>query len=167
MKKIILTTIIFISVSITSFAQTLDTLWTKTIGGSKSDAGHSIRQTTDGGYIITGYTHSLGEGVLLIKTDENGNTLWTNTFGSGDDIGHSVQQTVDGGYIVTGQLWSMCEGICLIRTDKNGDSLWEKSYGGLDSSIGRSVQQTTDRGFIIAGEVSGDLVLIKTDENGD
>jgi len=148
--------------------QALDALWTKTIGGSKSDAGHSVQQTTDGGYIVAGYTYSFGEGVWLLKTDENGDTLWTKTLGSGGgENGLSVQQTKDSGYIITGQLWSLCEGVCLIKTDKNGDFLWTKTVGGIGPSIGRSVQQTTDGGYIVTGEVFGDVVLIKTDETGD
>ena len=60
-----------------------DTLWTRTFGGSSEDVANSVQQTTDGGYIIAGYTNS-GYGnydFYLVKTDTSGNALWTRTYG--------------------------------------------------------------------------------------
>jgi len=101
-----------------------DTLWTRTYGGSAWDEAYSVQQTTDGGYIVAGYTESFGAGnqdFYLLKTDADGDTLWTRTYGgSGRDEGRSVHQTTDGGYIIAGYSWSFGAGqsdFYLVRTD--------------------------------------------------
>jgi len=80
--------------------------WQKTFGGSYTDLGFSVQQTSDGGFIIAGWTYSFGaveEDVYLIKTDSAGNFLWQKTFGgSKGDGAYSVQKTSDGGYIIAG-----------------------------------------------------------------
>ena len=133
-----------------------DTLWTKTIGGEDIEEGKSIQQTSDGGYIITGYTWSYGWADLwLIKTDAEGQTLWIKTYAGGHvDVGQSVEQTSDGGYIVTGFTSSFGEGVAdvwLIKTDASGDTLWTTTFGGNDDDRGLSGQQTPDGGYILTG----------------
>jgi Secretion system C-terminal sorting domain len=103
--------------------------WSKTYGGPGDEYGYSIRQTTDNGYIIVGSTNSFGAGskdVYLIKTDANGDTLWTKTYGGlSDETGYAIQQTSDGGYIITGNSNSFGSGkkdIYVIKTDANGNS---------------------------------------------
>jgi hypothetical protein len=157
-----------------------DTLWTKTFGGSGFDEGNSVRETSDGGYILIGETRSFGAGqydVYLIKTDSLGDTLWTKTFGgAADEEGLSLHETLDGGYIIVGLTVSFGAGmndVYLIRTDSLGDTLWTKTIGGTSDESGQSVQETSDRGYIITGYTRSfgagmdDVYLIKTDSLGD
>ena len=145
----------------------------KTYGRSYDDRGHSVQQTTDGGYIITGQTYLVGASghdVWLIKTDSNGNKLWDKNFGGDDaEYGYCVQQTTDGGYIITGQTeeFDIWGNLWLIKTDSNGNKLWDKNYGGDKEDCGKSICQTTDGGYIITGENDGRIWLIKTDNSGN
>ncbi|MDD5528782.1 MAG: T9SS type A sorting domain-containing protein [bacterium] len=105
-----------------------DSLWTKIFDRDTSDHINSVRQTKDGGYIISGYTASPGIGnydVYLIKTNSNGDTVWTKTFGGpADDKSYSVELTNDSGFIVVGYTKSFGAGgtdVYLIKTNGNGD----------------------------------------------
>lgn len=158
MKKL---TLFFFAMIIVEFAKAQIT-FQKTYGGTLNDYGYSGQQTADGGYIITGSSNSFGsiyENIFLIKTDSNGDTLWTKTYSESlfGDVGVSVKQTTDGGFIIAGTI--------LIKTDSVGNLLWSKSISGS------SVQQTGDGGYIIVG--SGgfgpniDVYVVKTDANGD
>ena len=155
-----------------------DTAWAREyFFGSSASFGTSVLQTNDGGYAVVGYVSDGAAGdVLLLRTDEQGDTLWMRTFGGADlDIGYEGHQTSDGGYIITGLAGHdyVSEGDAyLVRTDAGGNILWERTYGyGYD--VGNSVRQTTDGGFVVAGFTNAntageyDFYVIRVAPNGD
>lgn len=140
-------------------------LWTKTIGGPDDDWGNSIIQTKDGGYAITGATHSYGGGVpgfpdvYVIKLDANGNKVWTKTiegpWGS-DDVGSSIIQTKEGGYAVTGSDLDNVgwDKVFVFKLDSVGNLLWVNSIGGTQSDYGTSIIQSADSEYVIVGQTT-------------
>ncbi len=104
-----------------------EALWSRTFGGIREDHARDIVQTPDGGFAITGFTCSSGGGkadVWLIRTDKDGNHLWTRTYGGKErDEGYALRQAGDGGFIIAGYTESFDEGqgdAWVIKTDANG-----------------------------------------------
>ena len=145
--------------------------WQKCLGGSLFDQCSSIQQTTDGGYILTGYTqsnngdvsghHGGGYDVWVVKLTSLGVIQWQKCLGgSGFDIGDSIQQTTDGGYILNGHTGSNFGDVSGIHEDYDawvvkltslGVIQWQKCLGGNSTDYGRNIQQTSDGGYILTG----------------
>jgi hypothetical protein len=166
MKHIFYTVIFF---SFTAFGQSS---FQETFGGSAHDFGHSVEQTSDGGYIALGQTTSFGNGgqdLYLIKTDEFGVEMWSKTYGTADwEWGISVKQTSDDGYILCGG-WggTSNDSLVLIKTDAIGTEEWNYRFSGsMDRDVGQSVIETADGGFIAVGFTGGfpveDVFIVKT-----
>lgn len=163
-----------------------DTVWTRSYGGDAPDCGHCVRQTTDGGYIIAGYSDfntpsPLPYSFWLVKTDENGDTVWTS--GMPDMFfgrAYSVTGTSDGGYMATGYVAPFEDGkyhFVVLKIDADGDTLWSRwdfdLFPGALGGVGRCIKPTTEGNYIIAGYTTGfldevlDLLLMKLTPDGD
>jgi hypothetical protein len=172
------------------FIETIDATgwsqWYRTIGWDDADYAHALCRTEDGGYVIAGYTGSIGAGwddILLVKLDRDGDTLWTRTYGEvGPEKALSCAATSDGGFILAGAKsiwtgWYYIGGPYLLRVDAEGDTLWTKMYDMPGVGGACSVRQTEDGGYIICaprdkwpGEFSPDDIdffIMKTDAWGD
>ncbi len=155
-----------------------DSLWSKEYGGSNDDAGFSVKQTTDGGYVVTGRTESFGETneVYLIKTDSLGDEIWSKTFGDDyENSGRSIIQTSDNGFFLTTNTEIFGSGfswIDLIKTDNVGNIEWTSTFDNEDDDAGFCARPANDGGFIITGMSEennniSDVLLIKTSDNGN
>ena len=148
--------------------------------GNDSEEEHLVEvlQTDDGAYLVLGYKGiCCGNAGFLLKINPNGDEMWSKTLHYDHSVhGSSFQQTNDGGYIIVGSEVSDggpdSDRIILLKTDVNGNQEWSKA---LEEGDGKSVQQTIDGGYIITGfsdqildaTYNQDIVLIKTDVNGD
>ncbi|UCE17257.1 MAG: DJ-1/PfpI family protein [Gemmatimonadota bacterium] len=157
--------------------------WSRTFGDEHMDVGKSVCETSDGGFVICGYTKSFesqNQDVYVIKMDADGGTVWTRTFtGYLSEFAHSVIETRDGGLLIAGSTISNIQGtfgdrdIYLIKTDANGDEEWTRTFHHYYFDSVNCVKETRDGGFILAGQTDilfGELLdvyLIKTDAQGN
>jgi hypothetical protein len=154
-------------------------LWYQLYGGSGYCYGHCVQQTSDGGYIVFGSTELSGNGsrdFYLIKTDSQGNEIWSRVYGGPyDDYGFWIEQTPDGGFICTG-LWGTSiyweQELYLEKMDADGNTIWDILWCEDDVATGNSVQNTSDGGFIVTGMTRlntepDKLLILKTDQDGN
>jgi len=154
----------------------------RSYGGSGDDRGYSIRQTSDGGFIIAGGTQSFGAGssdFYLLKINSTGGLTWTKTFGGPKyDEAYDVKQTLDGGYILVGKTrdrdstGTSKDDIYIVKTTSSGALSWAKVYGGTDNESGESVIQLSDSSYVVAGYTKSyghgdyDAYLLKLNKAG-
>jgi hypothetical protein len=150
--------------------------WNKLIGGNMDDWANCIRQTTDGGYILAGYSYSSANGNVtgtnhggidawIVKLDASGNIIWNKLLGGlNNDVLGNINQTSDGGYIVAGYSLSSANGdvtgvnhgvgtadYWILKLDASGNIVWNKLIGGNGDDVAQEVWQTNDGGYIVVG----------------
>jgi hypothetical protein len=146
-------------------------LWQKTYGGTGGEGAQYLQQTTDGGYILAGLTHSFNIDVVgnhgnahdfwVVKIDAEGNKQWTRCLGGtlGDDA-FWVRQTGDNGYLVCGKSNSSdgdatfnngSDDFWIVKLNESGTILWQKSLGGSQHDEANAVLETTDGNFVAVG----------------
>jgi hypothetical protein len=149
-------------------------LWDKRFGGSSSDTCRDVVATTDGGYLLVGWSQSPADGdksegyrgnydMWAVKIDANGAKLWDKRFGgSTHDLCESVVATTDGGYLLAGRSQSPADGdkseagrgdydMWAVKINSSGAKVWDKRFGGSSTDICESVTATSDGGYLLAG----------------
>jgi uncharacterized delta-60 repeat protein len=135
--------------------------WAKTYGGGAEEEAWTVQQTSDGGYLVGGYTYSFGAGntdYWVVRLAADGAVIWQRSYGGAKyDLADLVYQTCDGGYVVTGQSTSFGAGnrdMWLLKLAADGSVQWQKAYGGPGDDEAVGIEQTTDGGYIMAGETN-------------
>ncbi|MCX6641160.1 MAG: hypothetical protein NTW14_11910, partial [bacterium] len=155
--------------------------WSNIYGGNQNnDVCYAAEQTSNGGFILGGYTarnYIGGEDLCLIKIDSLGNQEWLHTYGgAGPDLGKCMTLAADGGYLIAGYTYSFGAGLAdmyLVKTDAQGNQQWQRTYGGPGYDYCESIEPTSDGGYILGGNSTsfpgsgwGAMYLVKIDSVG-
>jgi len=153
--------------------------WDKMFGGDDNDYADMIRQTGDGGYILTADTKSKGMGgydIELIKLDSLGNIEWDYTYGDEFENGcQGILVTSDGNYLSFGETRpypSAPFNFYLELVDPNGNSIWKETPGRSEADAAFSAVETDDKGFMFTGYSNSyspgplNIVVFKIDSIG-
>jgi hypothetical protein len=143
--------------------------WENSYGGSSDDVSFSIALTSDGGYVLAGYSSSTDLDVtenhgsidiLVIKINATGEMQWQKLFGGSiSETAHSIIATSDGGYIIAGDTSSIDGNITasnggtdcwILKLDSNGDLEWQKNYGGSSEDLAYEIIEDSD-GYVFIG----------------
>ncbi|HEY3296467.1 MAG TPA: T9SS type A sorting domain-containing protein [bacterium] len=156
-------------------------VWDRRYGGPEGEGCFAVQPTPDGGFILAGMTGSFGEGhdgpsdAWVIKTNANGDSLWSRKFGGPLSDGfYAVQIAADGGYVFAGFTDSYGIGgrdFWLVKTTADGADVWSHTYGGGGFDECRAMAKTST-GFALAGvtnswrERDQNFYLFNVDEDG-
>lgn len=158
--------------------------WQKCFGGTSRDAALSVQQTSDGGYIVSGYalsddgdvveneydqngnpTYHGMQDIWILKLDDLGNIEWQKCLGGqGDEFALKIIQTTDGGFIIAGNTYGSLYGeiidvhgswdIWIVKLSPIGNIEWQNCLGGTEWDMCSDISQASDGGFILSGRTS-------------
>lgn len=150
--------------------------WQRTLGGSNYETARVIQQTSDGGYVLTGWTRSSdgdvasnagGNDLWVVKLNSAGDIVWETTYGSMySDKAHFVIQTNDNGFAVAGVNGADTNGgILILKLNEQGELEWERVIEGIDQGAANTIIQTSDDAFMVVGEtrpsIGGNLTFFE------
>ncbi len=161
--------------------------WSRNFGGTRMDFAECVRQTLDGGYIITGVTESFdldfvgnhgSRDAFVIKLDADGNTLWTQLYGGGaEDGGSVILSHPDGTYTMAGYSFSIGQQVAennglgdiwIVKLDADGNIISEDTYGGTMTENVQDMRFTNTNGVVMCGFTeSSDVDMPGNNGQGD
>jgi hypothetical protein len=144
-------------------------VWQKSFTGTNGGDGYSVKEATDGGFIVVGKNGNSSSDAIALKLDSAGSIQWQKSYGGpGFDYAFSVLQLATGEYMIAGITDSFGAGSSdawILKLDAIGNVLLQKTYGTANQESGYSVDTVSDGGYLIAGNSNGDLWQIKLDAN--
>ena len=156
-----------------------DIQWQKIYGGSSADRNFQIKRTSDGGYVVVGYSYSYGGGIdgslWIVKLGINGDLQWQRSYVIGRFFPRGIAQTPDGGYAVlvySDDLGAGAVDILILKLNADGTVAWARTYGGTKDDVPGSIVVTSDGGILFSGMTQSfghgdyDLWLVKLNLSG-
>ena len=157
--------------------------WDYSFGGTRDEEGYDVISTSDGGYVLVGYTWSFGNSqqIYVVKLDLFGSLIWEKTYGGSMwDVGNSIIELKTGNFLITGYsnspgISSGNTDIVLLKIDENGNQIWLNAYGNKEfpnHEWGNDLIELDDGGFMVVGSrdrynlQNENSLIIRTDSNG-
>lgn len=157
-------------------------IWQQTLGGSGTDIARAVTASSDGGYVVAGYTNSPDGDITgyhgnsssnntydywVVKLDRSGNLVWQKTLGgTGEDQANAITASSDGGFVVAGLATNNSGDVTgnhgdtdfwVVKLNGSGNIVWQKSLGGSNGEFANAITATSDGGCAVAGStVSND-----------
>jgi len=147
-----------------------DVMWQKSYGGSAFDNAYNAIETSDGNFVVAGFTESIDgdatgnhgqQDYLILKLDHNGNKIWGKVLGGAyDEQAACVVETNEHAYLIAGYSNSSDANVpdnrgrndfWVVKLSTDGNVIWKKSYGGGKDDAGRWIEKSPDGGFVITG----------------
>lgn len=161
-----------------------DTIWTKKYGGIYCDQSNALVQTVDSGFALAGYFRENSSQDIkgfVIRTDKNGDSLWSTVLGSGISppfdkiILEDIILLHGGAFLVSGGRNNdniLANDVYVAKLDSSGNLLWENYYGDALLQKSLAAAQLVDSTIVLSGYhlISGqphDFLLLNINTNGD
>jgi len=161
MRSIVIAVMLAVLTAVPLWGGAPDVVWTRTFGGASYEWPWCVEETSDSGYVVTGYTGSTTDGyrhAYIVKLNANGDSVWSKTYGPEDyeTVATGGKETSDGGLIISGygigQFGVTGADFYLMKLDSWGNLEWDNNYDyDTTTDYGFDVCQTLDGGFIMVG----------------
>ncbi|MEZ5360348.1 MAG: hypothetical protein R3F48_16145 [Candidatus Zixiibacteriota bacterium] len=155
-------------------------LWDTTLGGAQIDWAGAIATTQDNGFIVCGYTYSMGLGsgdTYLAKFSADNIFLWQTTLGTPThEHGNDIIATSDGNFVIAGLAGSLTSGkstATITKVNSSGQVVWQRAYSGGNNNEAFGVSETAGGSYIITGSLESstandfDTFILKMSSDGN
>lgn len=167
-------------ISLIKISKTGNIIWRNDFSAGNMSTASALSEIENKDIFVCGQTFrnwdTSRSDILLVKTNAQGDTLWTKTFGGAEkDYGNNIIKTSDGNILIAGKTESFGAGskgdIYLIKVNYNGDTIWTKVYADPNQEVPFHLLETKNGEYLVTGtnednDNPREIYLLKVDGNG-